>query len=281
MRVRLGSVEHDLTTRTLVMGVLEPSPAAFAGDATGAGRSLQDAVTRAAEVVEEGADLLDLGGVGSGVGEEEELERVVAVVEAVRARIDVPLVVDTWRSQVLAAACAAGAVVGSDRSGFADPTYLSVAADAGATVVATHTRLRTGTDVVVDVRVFLAGRVDRARQAGIPDERMIVDGGLDIGKSAAQSLTLLRESAALADLGPPLLLSASNKRFLGTLLDLEVDERRAASHAASALGISRGCRIVRAHDVRGARRVADVLAAVLSARLVQVGRSWAAGDGDG
>ena len=283
MRLRLGSIEHDLTTRTLVMGILNRTRDSFFD--AGAHFPLDAFLARAEQLVAEGADLLDVGGVKAGpgpeVGEEEELDRVVPAVEALRARFDVPLSVDTWRASVLAAACAAGAVVGNDISGFADDAYLPTAAAAGATVVATHIRLRprvadpnpTYGDLVGEVRGFLQERVDRARAAGVAGDRIIVDAGLDLGKTPAQSLTLLRESAFLADLGPPLLLSASNKRFLGTLLDLEVDERRLASHAAHALGIARGCRVVRAHDVLGAKRVAAVLEALLSARLAHVQRA--------
>jgi len=232
--------------------------------------------------VAEGADLLDVGGVKAGpgpeVGEEEELDRVVPAVEALRARFDVPLSVDTWRSKVLSHACAAGAVVGNDISGFADDDYLPTAAAAGATVVATHIRLQPRVadpnpvydDLVGEVRAFLVDRVARARGAGIDKDRIIVDAGLDLGKTPAQSLALLRQSAALADIGTPLLLSASNKRFLGEVLGLEIDERRVASHAAHALGIAGGCRLIRAHDVLGTKRVCAVLEAVLSARLHQV-----------
>ena len=102
--------------------------------------------------------------------------------------------------------------------------------------------------------------------AGIERERILVDAGLDLGKTPAQSVELLRASAALAELGYPVFLSASNKRFLGDLLGLAVDERRLATVASHALGIARGCRVLRAHDVRGARRTADVMAAVLQAR---------------
>ncbi len=239
-------------------------------------------MTRADRLVAEGADLLDVGGVKAGpgpeVGEEEELDRVVPAIEALRARFEVPLSVDTWRSKVLAAACAAGAVVGNDISGFADPDYLPAAATAGATVVATHIRLQPRVadpnpeyaDLAGEVRAFLAERAAQARAAGVAADRIVVDAGLDLGKTPRQSLALLRESAALADLGLPVLLSASNKRFLGALLDLEIDERRLASHAAHALGVARGCRIVRVHDVQGAKRVAVVLEALLSARLANV-----------
>ena len=223
----------------------------------------------------EGADLLDVGGVKAGpgpeVGEQEELDRVVPAVELLRARFDLPLSVDTWRASVAEAAYAAGASMGNDISGFADPDYLTVAAKAEATVVATHIRLAPRIpdpepgydDLVGTVCEFLVDRAHRAEAVGIPADRIVLDAGLDLGKTWEQSVTLLHASGRLAALGYPLLLSASNKTFLGRLLDLDVGDRHEASLAAAAIGVAKGCRIVRAHDVRGARRVCDVLAAVL------------------
>ncbi len=233
---------------------------------------------RTEQVVADGADLIDIGGVKAGPGpevtEDEELDRVVPAVTRIVERFDVAVSVDTWRASVADAAFAAGAVVGNDISGFADPRYLSVAAAAGATVVATHIRLGPRIpdpepvygDVVDEVRRALVDRADRAVAAGVRPNRIVIDAGLDLGKNWEQSLTLLRASAQLASVGYPLLLSASNKTFLGRLLDLEIDQRRMASHGAHALGVARGCRILRVHDVAGARRVVDVLAAILSAR---------------
>jgi dihydropteroate synthase len=232
---------------------------------------------RADELVGDGADILDVGGVKAGPGPEvgvtEELERVVPAVAALRARFDVPLSVDTWRSAVAEAAFTAGAVVGNDISGFADPTYLKVAAAAGASVVATHIRLAprvpdpepSYADVVGEVCRFLAERARWAEAAGIERDRTMIDAGLDLGKTWAQSLALLRASDQLAALGHPLLLSASHKPFLGRLCGLEVADRGTASLAAAALGVARGARIVRAHDVRGTRRVCAAIAAVLEA----------------
>ncbi|MGH9150558.1 MAG: dihydropteroate synthase, partial [Acidimicrobiales bacterium] len=144
----------------------------------------------------------------------------------------------------------------------------------GASVVATHIRLGPRVhdpepqydDVVTAVASFLVDRARRAEAAGIPAERVLVDAGLDLGKTGEQSLALLRASDRLAALGYPLLLSASNKPFLGAVVDLAIDERADASLAAAALGVTRGCRVVRAHDVRRARHVCDTLAAVLAAR---------------
>ena len=275
MRLALGARTYDVTTTALVMGILNRTPDSFFDQ--GAHFGLDDLLRRAEQLVAEGADLLDVGGVKAGpgpeVGEEEELERVVPAIEAIRDRFDVPVSIDTWRAKVAGAAFSAGAVVGNDISGFADPDYLPVCAAAGATVVATHIRLAPRVadpqphydDVVREVREFLADRASRARRAGIPPERIVVDAGLDLGKTAEQSLTLLRQSHRLAELGHPLLLSASNKTFLGRALDLEIDARGPASLAAAAIGIIGGCRLVRAHDVKGTRRVCQVVAAVLEA----------------
>ena len=275
MRLALGSRTYELTTRSLVMGVLNRTPDSFFD--RGAHFPMNAFCRRAEELVEEGADILDVGGVKAGpgpeVGLQEELDRVLPAVEALHARFGSPISVDTWRAPVAEAAYRAGAVMGNDISGFADPDYLAVSAAAGASVVATHIRLGPRVpdpepqydDVVSTVRSFLAERARQAEAAGIPADRIVIDAGLDLGKTASQSLALLRESRRLAELGYPLLLSASNKTFLGRILDLELGERRAASLAAAAIGVTGGCRIVRAHDVRGTRRVCDVLAAVLEA----------------
>lgn len=270
--VALGTRRVDVTTRALVMGILNRTRDSFFGPA--ATYDLDAFYRRADQLVTEGADLLDVGGVKAGPGdevsEEEELDRVVPVIGELTKRFDVPLSVDTWRASVAQAGFEAGACVGNDISGFADPRYLSVAAKARATVVATHIRLRPRVadptpyydDVTKNVTEFLLERRRWAREAGLSDEQIVLDAGLDLGKTTAQSLQLLRDSNVLAALGLTLLLSASNKTFLGALFDLEVQERREASLGAAALGISLGCRIVRVHDVAGTVRVRDTLASL-------------------
>jgi len=275
--VALGSRRYDVRHRALVMGILNRTPDSFYDQ--GRYYDFDGFLVKADQLVAEGADLLDVGGVKAGPGPEvtaeEELERVIPAIEALRERFDLPISVDTWRASVLREALAAGAVVGNDISGFADPDYLEVAAQAGASVVATHIRIGPrvpdpdpGYDepVVDAVCRFLRERGEAAEAAGIPRERVMVDAGLDLGKTEPQSLELLRAHDRLAALGWPLFLSASNKRFLGDLVGTDVEDRREASHAAHALGIALGSRVLRAHDVRGARRTADVMAAVLAAR---------------
>ncbi|NIR42377.1 MAG: dihydropteroate synthase [Actinobacteria bacterium] len=168
----------------------------------------------------------------------------------------------------------AGACVGNDISGFADPGYLATAAAHGASVVATHVRIGPRipdpepgyTDVRGEVVDFLRVRGGMALAAGIPKERIMVDAGLDLGKTPENSLELLRHSDDLVALGFPVFLSASNKGFLGELVGTEVDDRREVTFGAHALGIALGCRVLRAHDVRGNRRLADTMSAVLRHR---------------
>jgi len=261
------------------MGILNRTPDSFYD--RGATFALDAFLRRAETLVAEGADILDVGGVKAGpgpeVGLEEELDRVVPAVQALCSRWDVPVSVDTWRAAVAREAFGAGAVVGNDISGFADPDYVIEAARARAAVVATHIRLVPRVpdpephydDLVGQVTGMLVERARRALDAGIPRASVVLDAGLDLGKTAAQSLTLLRASRELVDTGYPVLLSASNKRFLGDVLGLELNERGDASLSAAALGIILGCRILRVHDVEGHRQVRDTLAAVMQAGDVQ------------
>jgi dihydropteroate synthase len=268
----LGGRRYDLSQRALVMGILNRTPDSFYDK--GATYALDKLYARAEQLVREGADILDLGGVKAGPGPEvtegEEMERVVPVVTGLVQRFDTPVSVDTWRASVARASYAEGAVMGNDISGLGDPDYAPAAAEHGAAIVITHIRLKPRLadpephydDLVPDVARFLTERAQGALAAGVPVERIVLDAGLDLGKTAEQSLTLLRASRRLAGLGFPLLLSASNKTFLGKILDLELTERREASLGAAALGIAWGCRILRVHDVLGTRRVRDALAAI-------------------
>jgi dihydropteroate synthase len=271
--LRLGDRAVAIDRRVVVMGILNRTPDSFYD--RGATWNFDAFVRRAEQLVADGADLLDVGGVKAGpgpeVGEAEELERVVPAVVALHERFDVPLSVDTWRASVLDAACGAGAVVGNDISGFGDPDYLKVAAKHDVTVVATHIRLRPRVadpdphyaDLVNDVTAFLRERAQRAESVGLRPEQIVLDAGLDLGKTPAQSAVLLRESAQHATLGYPLLLSASNKRFIGELLGRDIDDRRAESLAAVAYGAMHGCRVMRVHDVQGTARICRTIEALL------------------
>lgn len=252
------------------MGILNRTPDSFydAGEYWG----FDDFLRKAEQLATDGADMLDVGGVkaapGSEVTESEELERVVPAVEALASRFDLPMSIDTWRASVADEAYKAGASLGNDISGFADPEYLQVAARHGASVVACHVRLAPRyadpnpvyADLFGEVKSYLAERVAWAEAVGIPKSRVYVDAGLDLGKTPEMSAELLRRSGDLGeDLGCPVLLSASNKGFLGVLCDAEIGERGLASAAAHALGALQGCRILRVHDVRATRVVIETI----------------------
>ncbi|MHB8243847.1 MAG: dihydropteroate synthase [Acidimicrobiales bacterium] len=263
-----------MTDRALVMGIANRTPDSFFDKGTyfAFDRFLQ----HCDRLVEEGADILDVGGVKAGAGDEvtesEEIDRVVPAVEAISARLDVAISVDTWRASVARAAFRCGAVMGNDISGFSDPDYLPEAARAGAAVVATHIRLRPRVpdpdppydDVLAAVTARLTDLSALAEGTGIPRDQIVLDAGLDLGKNTPQSLTLLGASNELAQLGFPLLLSASNKTFLGESLHLPVGDRGDASLVAAALGIIGGCRILRVHDVAGTVAVRDLIARILA-----------------
>jgi dihydropteroate synthase len=273
--IALGNRTFDVTSRALVMGIVNRTPDSFFDH--GSTFELDKSIRRADELIDAGADIIDVGGVRAGPGPvvsvAEETDRVVPLIEAIMNRFDIAVSVDTWSSKVAEAAFRVGAVCGNDISGFADPDYLNVAAAYKASVIATHIRLAPrvddpnpvypDNDVVSAVASYLLERLDRAIAAGLSPSQVIFDAGLDLGKSTPQSLELLRASDRLVALGQPLLLSASNKGFLGDLLNLEIDERRDATLAAVALGVTKGCRVVRVHDVKGVLRVVNTLKAIL------------------
>ncbi len=284
MLLELGSHPFDITYRALVMGILNRTPDSFFD---GGEYFDFDAFLRKAEgLVDDGADFLDVGGSKAGPGPEvtvaEEMDRVVPAVEALKARFDLPISVDTFRGSVARASYEAGACIGNDISGFADPEFLRAAVDHEASVVACHVRLAPRVPdptpnyddeggVVNAVRNFCSTRAQWALDAGIPAQRIMVDAGLDLGKTPEMSAELLRHSDDLVSLGFPVFLSASNKGFLGELVETEVHDRREATVAAHCLGIGLGCRILRAHDVKGSRRAADVMAEFLEARATAIG----------
>jgi dihydropteroate synthase len=273
MRLRLGGHHYDLVDRALVMGVLNRTRDSFYD----AGRyyRLDELLRRAEELVTGGADLLDVGARAGGVDVGdlslvEEADLVTETVTALRERFDVPVSVDTRHAGVVTAAFAAGAVLGNDMSGFRDPGYLPAAAAAGAAVVATHIRLAPGVpdpqpvydDLVGDVARALSRLADGAKRAGVHQESIIIDPGLDLGKTWRQSIELLAATDRFVALGHPVLVSASNKIFLGRLLGREKLERANATVAACALGVLRGARLVRVHDAPGARDAVDLAMAI-------------------
>jgi len=261
----LAARDHrlDIGHAPLVMGILNATPDSFSDP--GPGQSLDARVKRGRELLADGADLLDVGG-ESGVTNRppvhphEEIERVAPLVERLVAGGAV-VSVDTYKPAVAQAAVDAGAAIVNDPSGLIDPEVAGVCASSGAALVVTHTRARPKQklerprydDVVDDVKGLLAERLEVARAAGVPDERLLVCPGPDLGKDPAQTIELLRRLDELHELGLPILLAVSRKDFVGALTARAPRERLAGTLAAVAHGLDRGAHVLRVHDVAATR----------------------------
>ena len=269
--LRIRGRTLDLTEPVL-MGIVNATPDSFS-DRQGP-KDPDELAERGLRLVEEGAAMVDVGGESGrtdthAVPVEEEIARVVPVVERL-ARRGVLVSVDTWRGPVAGAALDAGAAMINDVSGLSDETLAGACAEAGAALVITHTQAPPKTkafphydDVVASVREFLAERMSVARAAGLPEEAIVLDPGIDLAKTPADSIEVLRRLPELSPLGRPLLLAVSRKDFVGALTERAPAERDAGTLAAVGAAVDGGAGIVRVHDVAGARdylRVHDALA---------------------
>jgi dihydropteroate synthase len=273
--------------RTYVMGVINLTPDSFSGDGLAVQADpVEAALAQARAFAAAGADILDIGGESTRPGsapvpEAEELARVVPVVRAIAAELDVILSIDTYKAGVAEAALNAGAHWVNDVWGLrADTALARVTAGRGAPVILMHNRSRPAEaelqarlggryvgvqydNLVEDVRRELLESVAIAHSAGIPDERIILDPGIGFGKTVEQNLELVDRLGEIRALGYPLLLGTSRKGFIGYTLDLPVDQRLEGTAATVAVGIARGADIVRVHDVAAMVRVARMTDAIV------------------
>jgi dihydropteroate synthase len=259
--------------RTYVMGIVNVTPDSFSGDGllAAGGDPVAAAVAIAGRMIDEGADLIDIGGESSRPGHasvtpEDERRRVVPVVAAIHAAFpDVPLSIDTTKPSVAAAALDAGASLLNDVWGVAeDSAIAAVAAERGVAIVLMHNRAEARyTSVVAEIVADLQRAIDRALRIGVAWTSIVVDPGFGFGKAPVHNLALLHDLAALRILGRPVLLGTSRKSTLGKVLDLPPDERLEATLATTALGVAAGVDIVRVHDVRANVRVARMSDAIV------------------
>jgi dihydropteroate synthase len=271
--LRCGPHALDLT-RPRVMGILNVTPDSFSDG--GLFASVDTALRRARAMAAEGADLIDVGGESTRpasvpVSLQEELDRVIPVIEALARELAVPLSVDTSKPEVMHAAVAAGAGLINDVAALRRPGALAAAASLGVPVCLMHMQGEPGTmqrdptydDVVSEVAAFLAARVAACEAAGIERGRLLVDPGFGFGKTLAHNLALLRGLPRLAALGLPVLAGLSRKSMIGALLgDVPVEERLHGSVAAAVLAVERGAAMVRVHDVGPTVQALRILAAV-------------------
>jgi dihydropteroate synthase len=264
--------------RTLIMGVVNVTPDSFSDG----GRFFdpETAVAHGLRLVEDGADILDVGGESTRPGSDpvpvkQELDRVIPVVKRLAAEVDVPISIDTRKPQVASAAVEVGAVIVNDVAAGREPGMLEVVRDTGVGFVLMHMHGKPKTmqreeplpaeTVVETVRRDLAGWVDAAVEAGIRRECLAVDPGLGFGKTETGSLRLMREVDAFLDFGLPLVVGPSRKSFIGHALGgLPVDDRLEGTAGAAAYMAARGAHIVRVHDVREVARVLRVVDAIVA-----------------
>ena len=259
--------------RTYVMGVINVTPDSFSND--GVGGDVDAAVRMAAQFQEDGADIIDVGGESTRppgiygnskpVSVDEELGRVVPMIEAIKRETDLPVSIDTYKAAVAQAAIEAGASIINDIWAFQrDPEMRKVAADAVMPVVLMHNQVGTEyDDPVPDIVEGLRQRVDAAVHGGVRQENIIVDPGMGFGKTAEQNLEILRRLGEFGALGLPLLVGMSRKSTIGFVLGLPVDDRVEGTAATVALSIAGGADIVRVHDVKEMARVARMTDAVV------------------
>jgi dihydropteroate synthase len=271
----IGGRTFDFDREIAVMAIINRTPDSFYDQ--GATFALDASVLAAHQAVADGADWVDIGGAkfapGPAVPIDEEIDRVVPVVEALRGA-GVVISVDTFHPAVAAACIAAGAHVINDTTGVHDPAMADVVADSDATLVVAHSLAAPRMphpvphydDVVGEVSAFLLARVDRAVSRGVPRERIIIDPGHDLNKTTRHSLELTRRLDEITGLGLPTLVAVSNKDFIGESLDRPRGERIEGSVAAAVVCILQGARIVRMHNVRAAVDAVRMTEAILGFR---------------
>lgn len=267
--LKLGRRSFD-DDRTLMMAIVNRTPDSFFD--RGATWAEDAAFDRVTQVVDEGAEIVDIGGIkaapGAEIDAEEEKRRVVAFVERVREGFpDLVISVDTWRAEVGRAVCEAGADLLNDAWGGADPGLAEVAAEFGAALVCTHTggvRPRTRPhrieydDVVADAIASTVAQAERAVSLGVDPAGVIIDPAHDFGKNTFHSLEITRRLGEMVATGWPVLVSLSNKDFIGETLDRPVGERLLGTLAATAICATAGARIYRVHQVPETRQVVDL-----------------------
>lgn len=266
--MKIGNREFDVKHKTYIMGILNVTPDSFSDG--GRYHQMDAALRHAEEMIRDGADIVDIGGESTRPGhtvisDEEEIARVVPVIEAVKARFDVPVSVDTYKSKVAEAALQAGADLVNDIWGFRhDNRVAELTAQYGAACCLMHNRREPVyqnfmEDMVKDMEIC----VRIARDAGVADDKIILDPGVGFGKTYEMNLSAIHHVDMLHTLGFPILLGTSRKSVIGLTLNLPTDQRVEGTLATTVIGVMKGCAFVRVHDVKENKRVIQMTEAIL------------------
>ncbi|WP_071458835.1 dihydropteroate synthase [Bacillus massilinigeriensis] len=263
-----GPYRLEYHKKTIVMGILNATPDSFSDG--GKYSRMDAALAHAAKMAEDGADIIDIGGESTRPGSkevsvEEELERVVPVIEAISRRIDLPISIDTYKAEVARQAVDAGATIINDVWGAKkDKSMASVAAETGMPIILMHNREGRGYQQFMrDALNDLYESIAIAREAGVKDENIVLDPGIGFAKNLDENLEMMQKLDTLVALGYPVLLATSRKSMIGKVLDLPVEERMEGTGATVCFGIQKGCQIIRVHDVKEMVRMAKMMDALM------------------
>lgn len=266
--MRIGAREFDVKNKTYLMGILNVTPDSFSDG--GKYNRMDAALFHAEEMLRDGADIIDIGGESTRPGhtvisEEEEITRVAPVIEAVKSRLEVPVSVDTYKGKVAEAALKAGVDLVNDIWGFRqDRKVAELTAQYGAACCLMHNRKEAVyRNFLEELLQDMEECVRIAREAGISDDRIILDPGVGFGKTYEMNLEAIRHVDALCALGFPVLLGTSRKSVIGLTLQLPADQRVEGTLATTVIGVMKGCAFVRVHDVKENKRVIQMTEAVL------------------
>ena len=266
--MKIRNTEFDVKNHTYIMGILNVTPDSFSDG--GKWNTLDHAMKHVETMLEDGADLIDVGGESTRpghtpVGAQEEIERVLPVIEAIRSRFDVPISVDTYKGSVADASLKAGADLINDVWGLKyDPEMAPVIARHNAPCCLMHNKENTEyNNFLIDMLAETQECVNIARKAGIKDENIILDPGVGFGKTYEMNLETMNHLELFQHLGFPVLLGTSRKSMIGLALDLPVDQRVEGTLATSVIGVMKGCAFVRVHDVKENKRVIQMTEAIL------------------
>jgi len=259
--MQIGSKQFDIGARTFIVGILNVTPDSFFDG--GSYSTVEQAVRQAKKLVNEGADIIEVGGESSRPGfipveMQVELDRVIPVIQALRDEIDVPIAVDTYKSTVAEAALQNGAALINDIFGFKkDPELAKICAKYNAVCCAMHNRDNTDyRHFLPDVIADLKESVELLAAAGVNSDNVIIDPGVGFAKSAEQNVEVIRNLSFFSALPYPILLGTSRKSFMGKLLGLPIEDRLEATVATTVFAITQGCDFIRVHDVLANKRAA-------------------------
>ena len=271
--IKIGNRRFDLDGSCYIMGILNVTPDSFSDG--GSFNTVEAAFARACQMAEEGADIIDVGGESTRPGhiqisDEEEIARVVPVIEKIKAELDIPVSIDTYKSAVAQAAVKVGADLINDIWGFRyDEEVARIAAEAGLPCVLMDNRDEpVAGDVMDAMKETLMESVEIARRAGVADENVILDPGVGFGKTYEQNLAAIGRLDELCALGFPVLLATSRKSVIGNTLNLPADDRVEGTIATSVIGVMKGAAFVRVHDVKENLRAVKMAEAILKERSV-------------